>query len=332
MTLNPKILTFLTLLNTSVLLLLAFIVFSGKPLNTVSELPNSKEKPSLNIDKSDEVKKGGGSGQREKPAEGASDFASLLEQTIQPLKQASSDHNEAIDLPTDKEIAAAIDTDKLDSVESQLVIEKLQKGYEYYNMPFPALRIPEAPNQEQGKPPPMRDNSAGPQIESWMKPTIERLQLEIENRGESGEGLIPSEDEQQAAIDSETWDSQETQLVLDVLKKGFSRYSIEFPEPKDIQKLSQDKSLPSKGGGSSQKLSSKQRILQAYFKGQLQRLRLESNAKSKDITGMMPSDEEVFQAVKTAKLDSDESKIVLEKLRICCEELEIKFYEPAIPE
>lgn len=329
MTLSPKILTFLTLLNTTILLIIAFFVFSNQPSST---LPNPKDSPSISIENAAQVSTSEKSGKKEKPEEGASDFASLLEQTIQPLKQASSDHNENVELPTEKEIAAAIATDKLDSSASQLVIEKLKKGYEYYNMPFPALRIPESPSQDQGKPPPIRDNSAGSQIESWMTPTIERLKLELENRGEMGEGFIPSEEEQKAAIASDAWDSQETLLVLDVLKKAFSRYNIEFPEPKDIQERNQEKSLSSNEGGGSESLSSKQRILQAYFKGQLQRLRLESNANSKDITAVMPTDEEVFQAVKTGRLKSEESTLVLDKLRKCCAELDIKFYEPAIPE
>ena len=328
MTLSPKTLTALTLLNTVMILFLVFIVVSRDP---ASDRSNTREEISPRLENTVNSPREENSGKNEKPAEGASDFASLIEQTIQPLKQASSDHNENITLPTDQEIAAAIESNKLDSEASQLVIAKLKKGYEYYNMPFPALRIPESPPDDPGKPPPMRDNSAGPQIESWMKPTIERLQLELENRGETGEGFIPSAADQQAAIDSEAWDSQETLLILDVLKKGFSRYNIEFPEPKDIQKRTQELSVGA-GGGSVEKLSSKQRILQAYFKGQLQRIRLEANSKSLDISDRIPTDEEIFQAVKTGKLTSDASKIVIARLRECCEALEIKFYEPAIPE
>ena len=310
MTLNPKILTLLTLVNTAMLFLLAFFVFSNRSSEEggVEKISSPQKEISIKTQSVDRM-------DGNNPSGGTSDFASLLEQTIQPLKQASSDHNENIDLPTEKEITAALDSNTLDSPETLVVIEKLRKGYGYYNMPFPTLRIPKPQKNLQERPSSMRDSSAGPEIASWMKPTIERLEGELRDRGESGEGIIPSIKEQKAAIDSNAWDSQETDLVLDLLRKGFARYSIDFPEPKNLKEFNQRKPTPSTGGSSSEQLSSKQRIIQAYFKGQIQRLRLEANAKSFDIIPFLPTDEEVFQAVKTVKLDSDESKIVLDRER-----------------
>jgi hypothetical protein len=77
-----------------------------------------------------------------------------------------------------------------------------------------------------------------------------------------------------------------------------------------------------------EKLSSNQRRLQAYFKGQIQRLRLESNAQSKDISTKIPSDVEVLAAIKTEGLKSDASMLVVEKLKSCYEGLGLTFYEP----
>lgn len=314
MTLNPKTLTALTLLNSLVLIGLTVFVFTRSPeaINSKSgkeEISSSNPRPSKKVESSER--------------EGAVDFAGLLEQTIQPLEQASSDHNEVIDLPTKKEIATAVDTNRLDSPETEIVLDKIRKGYEYYNMPYPRLRMPQSQLQTEG----MSSRNAGPEIKSWLEPTIERLRTEITDQEEYELDSIPSDEELQAAIQSEAWDSQETKLVLDILRKGFSRFNVDFPEPKEIKKLSQEKSLRKKSG-LGDKLTSKQRILQAYFKGQLQRLRLESNAQSKNISAKLPSDTEVLAAIKTEGLKSEASSLVVEKLKSCYEDLGLTFYEP----
>lgn len=317
MTLSPKLLIILTLLNSVGLIGLTIVVLSQNPdqgFSGSNNMGNQISKSTISELKS-----------TEKP--GAVDFAGLLEQRIQPVKQASSDHNEELDLPTKKEIAAAVDTNRLDSVETLLVLEKLRKGYEHYNMPFPSLRMPDSQSKMAGDPPSMRTNDAGPEIESWLAPTIERLRTEIGDQEEDELGSIPSDSEQKAAIDSEAWDSQETKLVLDILRKEFSRFNVDFPEPKEIKKLSQEKSLRKKSG-LGEKMTSKERILQAYFKGQLQRLRLESNAQEKDISAKVPSDVEVLAAIKTEGLKSEASALVLEKLKSCYEDLGLTFYEP----
>jgi hypothetical protein len=307
MTLSPKQRTNLIICSALVVLLGIVVFQSSEEVNSDTKNPIlSKVSPTI-----------GRSTKR-----GSGDLASLLEQTIQPLKQAAFDHNEDLDLPTEKEVAAAVDSNRLDSPESLIVLDRLEKGYERYNMPFPSLRKPEFENQTNG----LTSKYAGLEIKSWLEPTIERLRTKI---GDGKEALrsIPSDAEQKAAIKSEAWDSQETKLVLDTLRKSFFYFKIKFPEPREIKQFSEENALD-KDTDLGEKLSSNQRRLQAYFKGQIQRLRLESNAQSKDISTKIPSDVEVLAAIKTEGLKSDASILVVEKLKSCYEDLGLTFYEP----
>ena len=253
---------------------------------------------------------------------GTGEFASLLEQTIQPLKQAAFDHNEDIELPTEKEVVAAVESKRLDSPESLIVLNRLEKGYERYNMPFPSLGKPAFENQMNR----LTSKYAGLEIKSWLEPTIEFLRIKI---GDGKEALrsMPSDAEQKAAIQSDAWDSQETKLVIDTLRESFLYFKIKFPEPREIKQFSEESALD-KDANLGDKLSSKQLRLQAYFKGQIQRLRLESKAQSKDISIKIPSDIEVLAAIKTEGLKSEASMLVVEKLKSCYDDLELIFYEP----
>src|SRR6056300_1361925 len=72
----------------------------------------------------------------------AKNYAELLEQTIEPLERALSEHGEQPMLPSEADLQAAIATNRLTSDESKKVLEMLEVGYSQYNMPFPKLEIP----------------------------------------------------------------------------------------------------------------------------------------------------------------------------------------------
>jgi len=266
----------------------------------------------------------------------AQNFSQLLEQTIEPLLRASSDHNEKIELPTEEQISAADASKSISSPETQLVLDILKEGYKRYNMPFPTLKVPKEktipePDIKQGDE--LDPDSQSLEIKAWLIPTVERLRTELQKKGEKELGIIPSEVEIAAAISSGRYQSTEAELVVDMLKNGFARFSLPFPDPNnpgtiEEQPETNQDSVDKKEQAETS--SSEKQILKAYFQGQLQRLRLESNSKSIDLESSKPSEEEISFAVQTGSLSSDESQSVIVKIKTCYDKLGLTFYAPPV--
>lgn len=254
-----------------------------------------------------------------KPTESAKDFAGLLQQTIDPLKQASIDHGQNIELPTEQEMALAIQSNSLTSPETLVVLEKLQDGYAMYNMPFPSLRMPEQRSDTQPIPQSATENTQEVPVEEWIRQTIATLRKEIQAKKESQLGLIPTEQEIQAALRSNSLTSTEMRLVMDMLQNACARYHIAFV-PYGSSVPTQQEQLPK---------VDQRKILQAYFSGQIQRLRLESTNQKIDISSTMPSEELVDKAIETASLNSEESLQVLQALENTYKLLGLQFYRPS---
>ena len=258
------------------------------------------------------------------PQSGATNFGELLTQTIEPLQRAVTDHNDDLELPTDDEINAAIASNDLNSPASLVVLEKLKNGYSRYNMPFPKLQIPEqsssAPMINQVAEPP-------PNLEEWLRQRVVDLQQELQRKEESELGLIPSEGELQAAIQSQSLQSEEGRLVVDMLKNGYARMQMPFPE----FGLSQDTATVAgevNGPANSPPNISNNKILAAYFKGQLQRLELEARSQQKNIDSILPTEAQIQAATESGALQSEASKEVLQAIQNCYDALGLQFYSP----
>ena len=144
MILSQRTLSILTLLNSGVLVvILLILVTSGVPGETENkdvalQVPADTKPPEVGVQKKYPVHPSQTEGtnstdvvtaSNEQREEGARGFGELLEQTIEPLRRASTDHNEAIDLPTKEEIAAAEATGSISSPETVAVLTKLKEGY-----------------------------------------------------------------------------------------------------------------------------------------------------------------------------------------------------------
>jgi hypothetical protein len=353
MILSQRTLSMLTLLNSGLLVtIVLYLVTSDIPgeesnsvpsVTTIETTTASTEKGSqANLVKEDVVKSSTEIPKEtavEKVADSqevAQNFAQLLEQTIEPLLRASSDHNEKIDLPTEEQIAAADASKSISSPETQLVLDILKDGYKRYNMPFPTLKVPKEktipePDIKQGEE--LDPDSQSLEIKAWLIPTVERLRTELQKKGEKELGIIPSEVEIQAAISSGQYQSTEAELVVDMLKNGFARFSLPFPDPNNPGTIEEQPETNQDTEGQAEQTetsSSEKQILKAYFQGQLQRLRLESNSKSIDIESSKPSEEEISLAVQTGSLSSDESQSVIAKIKTCYEKLSLTFYAPPV--
>lgn len=317
----------LTLLNTGLLVILVWKVFlatespSAPNLDTVAKQAQVNAKP---LEKPSQEKP------QEAPpsASGAKNYEELLLQSIEPLERAYAEHGEDIAIPSDEQLQAAIKTNSLKSEESKVVLEILEKGYERFNMPFPKLEIPTS--RQSGTAPKQNDapeNIQPPPFGEWLRRTSESLMTELKDKKESSAGLVPTEQQLQAAVNTGDPRSEESRLAIDMLKNGYARLRIDFPEYGQSEDAKSDSSEEKDSKSMRQKVS-QQRILKAYFQGQVQRLKLEAAAKSTAIDASLPSDAEIEKAVVSGSLKTEQSKQVIAQIESCYEQLGLTFYSP----
>ena len=315
---NPKTLERLTILNSLVLVIVAGKVFFGvdnstSTVNSIVEV--STQQATNRVETSRDPM----------PVEsGAQNYEELLLQTIEPLMKAYSEHSEAPNLPTEDELQAAIQTNDVDSPQSKKVMEQLEDGYARFNMPFPKLTIPSAPSNNGNAPMQNQapENLEPPNYAEWLRRTTDNIRQTIVENEESSVGLLPSEQELQAAIDSNDPLSTESRLAIDILKNTYARLKVDFPEYGVSESISEE------NDASMQEKISQKRILTAYFQGQLQRLRLEGKAQNTMVDELLPSDQLIEEAIDSGTLKSESSQAALEKIERCYSTLGLKFYRP----
>ena len=325
---KPETLERLTLLNTGLLVVLVWKVFvasdSPTDINTQSAeqfaqvQTNPLEKPSSNS--SPDIPPDSG---------GANNYEELLLQSIEPLERAYAEHGENIKLPTDEQLQAAIKTNSLISEESKVVLQILKDGYEKFNMPFPRLEIPSsrvstttAPKQNNAP-----ENAVPAPFGEWLRGTTDTLTEALKKNKESPAGLIPTEQELQAAVITGDPRSEESRLAIDMLKNGHARLKMEFPEYGQTSSKQTGDSSAKTSKTMRQKVS-QQRILKAYFQGQVQRLKLEAAAQSATVDDKLPSEDAIEQAVVSGSLKTEQSKTVIAQIEACYNHLGLTFYSP----
>ena len=323
---NQTTLERLTLINTGLLVIVVWKVFFAVE-NTNSSIHTMSVEPTKTIEPLNKPVEQN----REAPPSksGAKNYAELLEQTIEPLERAFAEHGEEPVLPSDEQLTAAIESNDLTSEPSKKVLKMLEAGYTQYNMPFPKLEIPTGDNRSASTSAPVQndapENQQPPDYGEWLRRTTDSLDKVIREKKEARTGLIPTEQELQTAIESGDPLSEQSRLAIDMLKNGYARFKMEFPaygQSEEKTATTQDVSK------SVQQKVSQKRILKAYFQGQVQRLTTEANSKSIDITGDLPQQEQVDQAVESGTLQSESSKEVLEKIEACYTKLGLTFYRP----
>ncbi len=327
---TPKMIERLTVLNTILLIVVSWKVFFGS--NNEPVIQPSLESASVLAQKSTQpLDRPASTAPKEVPPSGggADNYEELLLQTIEPLERAYAEHGESVDLPTDAQLQSAIATNSLKSTESQEVLRMLEAGYQRFNMPFPKLEIP-VPRTSANKAPKRNDapeNTSPPPFGEWIRRSTETLLTELKTKKESSAGLVPTEQELQAAISSGDPLSEESRLVIDMLKNGYARLKLDFPE----YGQSQSTDVASTTDESSKSLRqqvSQQRILRAYFEGQVQRLKLEAATQSKSVDEALPSSESIDAAVNSGSLKTKQAQDVIQQIKACYETLGLTFYSP----
>lgn len=320
---SHKIYTIATLTNTVLLLCCAgYLFFNGAPSRTqpatvatvsvVEEVDPVAEPPK-------QISRG--------PRKKIDGIEGLFLDIMEPVKRAALDHqaDPALYLPSEDELSKAIGSNSLDSKESMVVLEKLKKGYAEYNMPFPSLSAPPPPSN-----PTQQTVSLGDpkEIEAWIKPTIQRLKDEFKAR-ESGDvsSFLPSEDDIKQAIDSGSFEAPAFVRVREKIERGYQELQVPFPTPGQPQTAPNQPPEPVSQGGS-QETVAEQQIINAYFQGQMQRIKLESKKQDKDISDCFPSSQDMKTAVQTGSISSEESLSVIASLEGCYQSLDIPFHPP----
>ena len=320
---SNKIFTIVTLLNTVLLLgCVGYLFLNGTPksekkIQTVStaveELDPIEEPPK-------QISRG--------PRKKIDGIEGLFLDIMDPVKRAAEDHqaDPSLYLPSEKELSEAIASNSLDSKESLVVLEKLKKGYAEYNMPFPSLSAPPPPSNPTE---PQPESSGDPkEIEAWIKPTIQRLKDESKARGNVDiSSFLPSEDATKQAIESGSFETPAFVRVRETIEKGYQELQLPFPTPGQPQTDPAQPNAPTNPTGS-QETVAEQQIINAYFQGQLQRIKLESKKQDKDVSDCLPSSNTIQTAVKTGSISSEESLNVIGSLEICYKALDIPFHPP----
>lgn len=318
----------LTLLNTGLLVVLVWKVFIASEPQRTTSLDSVAKQAQVNakpLEKPDQPKP------QEAPpsSSGAKNYEELLLQSIEPLERAYAEHGEEMAIPSEAQLQAAIQTNSLKSEESKVVLEILEKGYERFNMPFPKLEIPTS--RQSGSVTPQKnnapENTQPPPFGEWLRRTSENLMTELKDKKESAAGLVPTEQQLQAAVNTGDPRSEESRLAIDMLKNGYARLKLDFPEYGQSEDSTDGQSEETDSKSMRQKVS-QQRILKAYFQGQVQRLKLEATAKSTEIDTALPSDEDIEKAVVSGSLKTEQSKLVIAQIQSCYEQLGLTFYSP----
>jgi len=263
------------------------------------------------------------------PRKARDGLESLFLDIMEPVRKAAADHqtDPTQFFPSDKEMAAAVATKSLDSDESQLILNRLKKGYTKYNMPFPSLDAPSSSGPVSAP----SDRTDPKIVEAWLVPTINRLKEEAEAKDIAVQALLPSQEMQTAAIESGTFDSPECKALLEKLKIGYQQLQIELPDPKAISQNSAPPPESSQNGGSASRdpqTSAEMKIINAYFQGQLQRIKLESKKQEKDVSDCFPGETELQKAAASGSISSAESIAMIDMIEACYQRLDIPFHPP----
>ena len=262
---------------------------------------------------------------------GSGNLEDLFLDIIEPVRKAAQDHNvnAAQFIPSDEELALAVESNRLDSKESEIVLKRLEKGYQKYNMPFPSLERPGNPDSNS---PPESGKKTGKDpkmVAAWLKPTIARLEDEASAKNISLEGLVPTKEKQDAAIASGSFRSAEFVDVQKLLQQGYKQLQIELPDPQNPQFNGEDPvQPPSPSQPSSSENSAERQIINAYFQGQLQRIKLEAKKKEKDISDCYPPGTDIQKAADSGSISSEASVAMINAIEACYKRLDIPFHPP----
>lgn len=137
----------------------------------------------------------------------------------------------------------------------------------------------------------------------------------------NGQGDLPTDEQINAAIRSGTLESDASELVIEKLKEGYSKYNMPFPSlqlPTDIKEEEAEEQVSGTGS---------QKELETWVNPTVRRLKEVFSERGMEVS-RIPTEDEIQAAVSSSSFTSPESKKLIATLRDLFEECEINFPEP----
>ncbi len=171
--------------------------------------------------------------------EGSCSLRAVLDATIEPLLGAARDFglDPELILPTEAELEAAVAGGSLDSDSARPVLEKLEAGYQQFNMPFPDLsRSSECGTGPAGPAPPAPEGGSGQAgdtdiIRAFLLVTAERLQIAAQQQDMADKVAPPSAQDIEQAAQAGDLDSAACQALMARMRTDYELLGLDFPEP-----------------------------------------------------------------------------------------------------
>jgi hypothetical protein len=176
-------------------------------------------------------------------------------------------------------------------------------------------------------PRPMSTAPDGPAVEGvvgFIQATVGPLAAAAKDHGVSDPTIIPTEEEIDAAMASNSLESAETQALFVKLKAGYARFNMPFPDikvpgPPGAEGASSAPSTPQTDRGPE---------IQAWVTPTIAHLRELLAEKGESEAGLIPTDAEIAAAVASGRMDSEETRWVIDKLKNGYARLDQPFPEP----
>ena len=116
------------------------------------------------------------------------------------------------------------------------------------------------------------------------------------------------------------FESEETRWIIDMLKNGYARMGLDFPEP--------DGTAGASSGGSAD--PGEQEVLRAYFEANVQRLKLMAGKQGVEVADVLPDAAVIDAAVASGDISSEAARPALDQLKAGYERVGLEFREPVV--
>ena len=136
---------------------------------------------------------------------------------------------------------------------------------------------------------------------------------------------MPSPDLIEAAINSKSIHSKQSQVVIETYKKAYLYFELPFPslnENDNEQKEEQPENINPKVTN---------QIIRAYFQGQLLRITRASEKQGIDIKTLVPTPQDIDDAAQSGDIASPQSQKAIQKIQQAYKKLDIPFHPPIAP-
>ena len=132
--------------------------------------------------------------------------------------------------------------------------------------------------------------------------------------------VLPQKEELARAIATKSIHSKESQEMLKRYEELYIEYELPFP--------ALNPSRPASTEEEQANTKAEEKIISAYFQGQMLRIAKAANTQDVRIQDLIPTPQEIEDASKSGSISSPESKLAIKKIQETYERLNIPFHPP----